>query len=273
MNNHNQNARLAIILLCFVSMSWINCSSQLSTARACREENDRLSQSVTELNNEIKDLNERFEGYISSTKSKFDTIEKHIVENENEISELKKEFDELNKTQNSKQVSSVSIKGSNFEVGEECAVPSVSTHVKYCTDYRFYNLWYTPHYRLQQVAWTDELGMRRYGDDYLVALGSYYSTNIGDRFEVTLDTGKTFTVMLADGKWDSDCDEYNMYTPCVDYNGECAGNLLEFIMDKYSVSNEMYAYGSLDYYEEFKGNVSKMIYLGRDTSGDWDTYL
>ena len=79
--------------------------------------------------------------------------------------------------------------------------------------------------------------------------------------------------MLADGKWDSDCDENNMYTPCVDYNGEYAGNLLEFIMDKYSVSDEMYAYGSLDYYEEFKGSVSKMVYLGRDTSEDWDTYL
>jgi hypothetical protein len=230
---------------------------------------------VTELNNEIKDLNERFEGYISSTKSKFDfdTIEKHIVENENEISALKGELDRLSKAQSSEQTSSVSIKKSNFEIGEECSVPSVSTHVKYCTDYRFYNLWYTPHYRLQQVAWTDELGMRRYNNDYLVALGSYYSTNIGDRFEVTLDTGKTFTVMLADGKWDSDCDENNMYTPCVDYNGEYAGNLLEFIMDKYSVSDEMYAYGSLDYYEEFKGSVSKMVYLGRDTSEDWDTYL
>lgn len=110
MNNHNQNARLAIILLCLVSMSWINCSSQLSTARACREENDRLSQSVTELNNEIKDLNERFEGYISSTKSKFDTIEKHIVENENEISALKGELDRLSKAQSSEQTSSVSIK-------------------------------------------------------------------------------------------------------------------------------------------------------------------
>ena len=159
-----------------------------------------------------------------------------------------------------------------FKVGEECEVPDIPTHVKFCTDYRSYNLWYTPHYRLQQVAWTDEYGMRRYGDDYLVALGSYYSTDIGDRFEVTLDTGKTFTVMMADGKWDIDCDENNMYTPCIDYNGEYAGNLLEFIMDKYSVSNEMYSYGSLDYHEEFKGSVVKMVYLGRDDSADWDTY-
>ena len=161
---------------------------------------------------------------------------------------------------------------SKFEVGEKCDVPDIPTHVKFCTDYRAYNLWYTPHYRLQQGAWTDEYGLRRYNDDYLVALGSYYSTDIGDRFEVTLDTGKIFTVMMADGKWDIDCDENNMYTPCVDYNGEEAGNLLEFIIDKYSVSNEMYDYGSLDYYDGFKGSVVKMVYLGRDDSADWDTY-
>ena len=43
-------------------------------------------------------------------------------------------------------------------------------------------------------------------------------------------------------------------------------------MDKYSVSSEMYGYGSLDYYDAFKGSVIKMVYLGRDDSADWDTY-
>lgn len=157
-------------------------------------------------------------------------------------------------------------------IGEALDVPEISTHVKFCTDYRAYNIEYTPHYRLQQLAWTDDYGLRRYHEDYLVALGSYYSTKIGDRFLVTLETGKTFTVMLADGKWDIDCDTDNMYTPTVDYNGEYAGNLLEFIIDETQVSPEMYQYGSLDYYEEFKGSVVSMIYLGRDQSADWDTY-
>ena len=141
-------------------------------------------------------------------------------------------------------------------------------------DYRTVTNPKTPSYSIvhSNNSYTDEYGLRRYNNDYLVALGSYYSTDIGDRFEVTLDTGKTFTVMMADGKWDIDCDENNMYTPTIDYNGEYAGNLLEFIMDKYSVSSEMYGYGSLDYYDAFKGSVIKMIYLGRDDSADWDTY-
>lgn len=157
-------------------------------------------------------------------------------------------------------------------IGEALDVPEVSTHVKFCTDYRAYNIKYTPHYRLQQLAWTDSYGLRRYHEDYLVALGSYYSTKIGDRFLVTLDTGRSFTVMLADGKWDIDCDADNMYTPTIDYSGEYAGNLLEFIIDETQVSPKMYQYGSLDYYEEFKGSVTSMIYLGRDQSADWDTY-
>ena len=161
---------------------------------------------------------------------------------------------------------------SSHNIGEALDIPEISTHVKFCTDYRAYNIEYTPHYRLQQLAWTDSYGLRRYNDDYLVALGSYYSTSIGDRFLVTLDTGKSFTIMLADGKWDIDCDVDNMYTPTTDYNGDKAGNLLEFIIDKYAVSDEMYEYGSLDYYEEFKGSETSMIYLGRDKSADWDSY-
>lgn len=161
---------------------------------------------------------------------------------------------------------------SNFVVGQECSLPVISTNVKLFTDYRSYNLWFTPHYRLQQAAWTDEQGFRRYNDDYIVALGSYYSVRIGDRFEITLSGGKTFTVIFGDGKADIDCDSRNMYTPCFDYEGNQAANLLEFIIDKDKLPKEIYGYGSLDKLEDFNGDIVKMIYIGRDTSADWDTY-
>lgn len=153
-----------------------------------------------------------------------------------------------------------------------CNLPIISTNVKLFTDYRVYNLWYTPHYRLQQAAWTDTQGLRRYNEDYIVALGSFYSTDIGDRFEVTLDTGRTFTVILGDGKVDDDCDSENMYTPCIDYDGKTAANILEFIIDKNVLDSEVYSYGSIDYIEDFRGDIVKMVYLGRDTSQDWDLY-
>lgn len=155
---------------------------------------------------------------------------------------------------------------------ESLELPEENTNVKLFTDYRAYNLWFTPHYRLQQAAWTDEQGLRRYNNDYIVALASFYSVKIGDRFSVTLDTGRTFTVFFGDGKWDGDSDERKMYTPCVDYNGEKAANVLEFIVDEDVLASEVYAYGSIDKLENFKGNIVKMKYLGRDDSQDWDTY-
>lgn len=151
-------------------------------------------------------------------------------------------------------------------------LPSISTEAKLFTDYRFLNLQWTPHYRLQQRAYTDSNGLRRFNDDYMVAMGSFYSTSIGDRFKVTLESGIEFTVILADAKWDSDCDERNMYMPYTNYNGETVGNLLEFIIDKDVLDYKIYAYGDLNIMDKFKGSITKLEYLGRDTSGDWDSY-
>lgn len=160
----------------------------------------------------------------------------------------------------------------NFEICEAVPLPTLPTNIKTYTDYRHYNLWYTPHYRLQQAAYTDENGLRRFNDDYIVALGKFYSESIGDRFKVTLDTGREFTVIFGDGKAPVDCDENNMYTPCRNYDGEKCANVLEFIIDSDVMAKEVYAYGSIDCIEEFKGNIVKMEYLGRDNSADWDTY-
>lgn len=157
-------------------------------------------------------------------------------------------------------------------IREEVSLPSIPTNIKSFTDYRVYNIEGTPHYRLQNQCCTDQLGLRRFGEDYCVAVGSYYSTDIGDRFEVTLDNGFVFTVIVSDTKADCDTDEQHMHTPCVNYNGEDSGNLLEFIVDIESVSKEMYAYGSVDYYSQFKGNIVNMFYIGRDQSGDWTSY-
>lgn len=148
----------------------------------------------------------------------------------------------------------------------------ISTESKLFTDYRFYNVEGTPHKRLQERAWTDENGLRRFNDDYIVAMGSYYSTSIGDRFKIFLDTGRSFTVIFGDGKWDIDCDERNMYTPTTNYDGEIVGNLLEFIVDSSVLDSDVYRYGSLEYMDSFKGNVEAIYYLGRDDSEDWDTY-
>lgn len=159
-----------------------------------------------------------------------------------------------------------------FEVGEICDLPDLPTRVKACTDYRCYNIPSTPHWRLQQCAWTDEYGLRRFNDDYIVGLGTYYSTDIGDRFEITLDTGRVFTIILGDNKADCDTDKTNRYKPCSYYNPEDA-NVLEFIADFDVMPDWVYARGTIDCLDDFSGNIAQMKYIGRDNSADWDSYV
>lgn len=164
------------------------------------------------------------------------------------------------------------VNSSGHAVGDFCSLPDLPTNVKACTDYRCYGIRSTPHWRLQQVAWTDEWGLRRFNDDYIVGLGTYYSTDIGDRFEVTLGSGRVFTIILGDNKADCDTDETNRYKPCAYYTDNDA-NVLEFIADFKKMPDWVYARGSIDCIDEFAGDVVSLKYLGRDTSGDWDSYM
>lgn len=142
-------------------------------------------------------------------------------------------------------------------------LPDVDTSIKSFTDYRWYNIDGTPQKALQKLCYTDNMGLRRYGSDYIVAMGSFYSTNIGDRFLVELETGVIFTVVLGDGKADIETDSSNMYSPCINYKGEVAGNLLEFIVDDEILPRKVYSYGSLDCYDLFKGSIVRIEYIGR----------
>lgn len=261
MKNNGEHLKLFMAFLLFYTMTIWCITSQIQSRQPvevncnCGTEiisaiNDNLDTHTNKIISEIKTANTKAED-VSDT----ETPKSDIPIIKEPVSEV------INPTDNAR-----------FEVGESVPLPSLPTHVKFCTDYRCYNLWYTPHYRMQQAAYTDENGLRRYGDDYIVGLGKFYSEAIGDRFEVTLDTGKVFTVIFGDGKASIDCDINNMYTPCKNYDGEDCANVLEFIMDKYAMADDVYAYGSIDCLDEFKGNIVEMKYLGRDNYADWDTY-
>jgi len=161
---------------------------------------------------------------------------------------------------------------SKWDIGEAVPLPDLPTFVMFGTDYHRYDLWYTPHYRMRLLAETDEHGARKYRDCFMVGLGSYYTEDIGDVFEITLDNGYSFRIILGDGKADGDTDDRNMYTPVPDWFGEECANVLEFIIDAENMPNDAYESGGMHYFEEFQGNIESMVYLGRDTSNDWTTY-
>lgn len=117
-------------------------------------------------------------------------------------------------------------------------------------DYRAITNTNSDQYQFQQICWTDSQGLRRQGDDYVVALGSYYSINIGDRFLVSLDTGITYTVVLGDCKADCHTNPTNQYVVVGNKI-----NIIEFVVDTNALDYTVAQSGNIGTYKNLAGNV------------------
>ena len=135
----------------------------------------KQQETIADFNNKILELNNQIDilkGYNSQVKSDLENIKndnakilKQIEELNNEVEEEITIIDEIIPNQST----------TSWAIGEEVPLPDLPTYRYLCTDYRHYNLPNTPHYRMQQMAWTDEIGCRRFNDDYIVGLGTGYS--------------------------------------------------------------------------------------------------
>lgn len=133
-------------------------------------------------------------------------------------------------------------------------VPTVDTSFKSYMDYRTITNHASKQWKLQEKAHTNEEGFRVIDSDYLVALGTYYAASCGERFRVTLSSGKSFTVMVGDIKSNRDTNETKQY--CVRSNG--SGGMIEFIIDS----------KKLDSFALRMGDVSCLDLQGTVTSID-----
>ena len=139
---------------------------------------------------------------------------------------------------------------------ETLDIPTCNSEFKTYMDYRCITDKTSAQYELQQFAWTDEDGFRRIGDDYIVAMGTYYAENVGDRFRITLDTDNEITVIIGDIKQDIHTDYFNQYTPIYDENGIFfSGNVLEFIVDTDVLPKIPRRLGTVSYFDYLKGNI------------------
>lgn len=142
---------------------------------------------------------------------------------------------------------------------ETLDVPTCNTEFKTYMDYRCITDETSAQYELQQFAWTDEEGFRRIGDDYIVAMGTYYAENVGDRFKIILDTDNEITVIIGDIKQDVHTDYFNQYTPIYDENGIFfSGNVLEFIVDTDVLPKVPRRLGTVSYFNYLKGNIKSI---------------
>ena len=135
----------------------------------------------------------------------------------------------------------------------EYAVPLGDTSFKSYMSWKAITNTDSNQYKLQKSCWTDKRGLRRYRQDYVIALGSYYADYIGQRFTITLDTGDSFTAVVGDFKADRHTDETHKYTPMEDGRK----NVVEFIVDTSELDSTAKKMGDISY-AGFKGNVESI---------------
>ena len=107
----------------------------------------------------------------------------------------------------------------------------------------------TPQYKLlnSDECYTDpETGIRKVGDYYCIALGSYYGSKIGQKYIITLSSGKKFKAILCDQKSDRHTDENHQYAVKNQ-------DIIEFYIDR--AYKPAAVDGSYDVLPQFKGAV------------------
>jgi hypothetical protein len=134
---------------------------------------------------------------------------------------------------------------------ESYDVPDGDTAFKSYMSYKAITNTRSAQYKLQQQCWTDDEGLRRLDDDYVIALGTYYAEYIGERFKITLDTGESFTAVIGDFKADRHTDSRHQYYDC----GNGKKNVVEFVVDTNSLNGKARRMGDISYIQGFKGNI------------------
>lgn len=104
-------------------------------------------------------------------------------------------------------------------------------------------------YKLQQKAYSDKNGLRKYDKYYLVAMGQYYG-KVGDKFKVTLSSGQVFYAMIGDTK------QYRHTGKGNGMVGADNKDMFEFIVDYRNLNKEIRRSGSVN--TVLKGKVVRL---------------
>ena len=143
----------------------------------------------------------------------------------------------------------------------DLGVPTgVNTSFKTWMDWRCVTDKMSPQYRyIQEWGWCDENGfMRAFGesglgipdDYYLIALGSFYGSEIGTKYRITTDTGNVFYGVLADQKADIHTNSTNQYASHND--------VVEFLIDTRYLHRDVKRMGSANVHMPLNGHISKI---------------
>lgn len=181
-----------------------------------------------EMTKEVMEYDKKIENYeieISHYEQKVVDLEEEIKDKEVIINDYKKQIKEYEEKE-------LEIKRKSLPTGGNLSKKTYMDYRSISKNSKQGNIVYS------EKAWTDENGLRRYGDYYCVAMGTYYG-NVGDVLRISTDLGNEYLVILGDVKSDEHTDGENKYTV---HNG-C---MLEFIVDSYEISESVKISGSVN---------------------------
>lgn len=111
----------------------------------------------------------------------------------------------------------------------------------------------TPQQHLQNRSGTGKYGLRTYKGRYIVALGSHYTSTIGQYFDIIMENGSVIKCVLGDQKADKDTDPSHRYHLS-------DGSIVEFVVDRNHISRSVRNSGDVsDASKQFKGNIKKIV--------------
>ncbi len=108
-------------------------------------------------------------------------------------------------------------------------------------DYRTITDTTSMQYELQKQANTDGYGMRMVDDRYCVAVGSYYSTTVGQAVDIIMKSGNIIHCIVADLKQDIHTDSTNRQNP--------NGSIVEFLVDTDVLHGRIQKTGDISYFD------------------------
>lgn len=139
--------------------------------------------------------------------------------------------------------------------GSTRSVPSVSRDFKSYTAYTCLSRSSSQWKKIQTIAYSDANGLRKVGDYYCVAMGSYYSTTLGDLFRITTDQGNVFEIIICDFKANRHTNSTHQYTT----RNQC---ITEFYVDYSCFNSAAKRAGSVSAISGFGGKITSIEYLG-----------
>lgn len=106
-------------------------------------------------------------------------------------------------------------------------------------------------YKLQQKAKTGKYGIRTVKGRYLIAMGTYYTKNVGDKFDIKLSDGTMLKCMIGDIKSDRHTDTKRQ-------KQKYDGSIIEFISDPAKMPANVKRAGSYSACKKFSGSIKEI---------------